>query len=69
MPIYEYNCPDCGTKFERMLNISQADEKQECPVCKAEANKTPSLSSFQLKGGGWYKDGYTGPSNKCGSGG
>ena len=33
MPIYEYNCPTCQTKFEMLRPISQSDEKAECPTC------------------------------------
>ena len=32
----------------------------DCPECEKETMKRKiGLSSFQLKGGGWYKDGYT----------
>jgi len=27
--------------------------------CKGDATKLMSLNNFHLKGGGWYKDGYT----------
>ena len=30
----------------------------ECPICNNTAKRIISLSSFELKGGGWYKDGY-----------
>ena len=31
-----------------------------CPRCKKrEVEKLLSTTAFQLKGGGWYKDGYT----------
>ena len=38
---------------------------EECPDCgKNSAQRQVSMSSFHLKGGGWYKDGYSGNSNK-----
>ncbi len=33
MPVYEFQCDDCGQVFEALLRFSQADEKQSCPGC------------------------------------
>jgi predicted nucleic acid-binding Zn ribbon protein len=30
----------------------------ECPKCRDKAKKILSACSFELKGGGWYADGY-----------
>jgi len=30
-----------------------------CPECGSKARRIMSQTSFTLKGGGWYKDGYT----------
>ena len=32
MPIYEYKCQDCGTKFEKLVRHSDAAETA-CPSC------------------------------------
>jgi len=33
MPIYEYRCQDCGTRFEKLVR-GQADESElACPAC------------------------------------
>jgi len=32
MPIYEYNCANCGEKFEALLR--RAREEVKCPKCK-----------------------------------
>lgn len=57
MPIYAYKCPDCGEEFERVKSIK--DETIElCPKCEAEAKRQISRTSFQLRGSGWFKDGY-----------
>jgi putative FmdB family regulatory protein len=36
MPIYEYKCSHCGTKFEILRGISAANEDIKCPKCGAE---------------------------------
>ena len=57
MPIYEYKCPICGKIIERYRRI---DEKKNavCTKCGVEAKKIISNSTFALKGGGWYNEGY-----------
>lgn len=58
MPIYEYACTACGHTFEEWQKISD-EPIRTCPSCKKrKVEKQMSLSSFQLKGGGWYADGY-----------
>ena len=56
MPIYEYKCEVC-TNIEEQIQRHDVDEI-ECPICNNVARRIISLSSFELKGGGWYKDGY-----------
>lgn len=68
MPIYEYRCPDCGHEFERIQSFSD-DPVKECPSCgELDVRKKISLSSFALKGGGWYKDHYGLKKGSSGSG-
>lgn len=58
MPIYEYDCDHCNETLEAIQKI---DEKMlvVCPRCgEASLRKKTSLNSFQLKGAGWYRDGY-----------
>jgi len=56
MPIYEFECPE-GTVTERFVRIGT--EVIECPVCKKKAQKIMSSCTFELKGSGWYTDGYS----------
>lgn len=59
MPIYEYTCLACEHKFELLQGIKDAPVKK-CPACgKNRAQKKMSLAGFQLKGSGWYADGYS----------
>lgn len=60
MPIYEYQCQKCGKPFE--FEQRMADKpKSRCPSCRGKLQKLISLTGFQLKGSGWYKDGYASP--------
>jgi putative FmdB family regulatory protein len=63
MPYYDFQCPACGSKVE----ISRSIKDENTVICTAEVDNKPcgtdmvkliSATSFQLKGGGWFKDGY-----------
>lgn len=57
MPIYEYRCGACGADFEKLQRVS--DAPPVCPRCAAsDVARRVSLSSFQLKGTGWYSTDY-----------
>jgi len=44
MPLYEYECKKCGHRFEKLVSLSGADQKQTCPNCgNKDAAKLPSL--------------------------
>lgn len=62
MPIYEYHCKKCNHTFEVWQKMS--DRAPKCEKCSGKVDKLTSLSGFQLKGGGWYADGYTGGSKE-----
>jgi putative FmdB family regulatory protein len=57
MPIYEYECLDCGKNFEIFQKISE-DPLTVCRDCKGRLNRLISMCSFQLKGTGWYVTDY-----------
>ena len=57
MPVYEYECNDCRKIFEIQQRMADAP-LTVCPECEGTVRKLVSMSSFQLKGGGWYADGY-----------
>jgi len=57
MPIYEYECLDCGNKLEVIQKFN--DRPLEiCPECNGRLHKLISHSSFILKGNGWYVTDY-----------
>jgi putative FmdB family regulatory protein len=59
MPIYEYKCQKCGRQYEVFQGISDPELKS-CKFCKGNVHKLVSLSSFSLKGSGWYTTDYAG---------
>ena len=59
MPIYEYKCQKCGRQFEEFRGITDPELKS-CKFCKGKVSKLVSLSSFSLKGSGWYATDYGG---------
>jgi len=64
MPLYEYICHSCGHEFDEIQKFSD-NPITKCPKCsKNKIVKKVSLTAFHLKGEGWYKDGYSRPSDK-----
>jgi putative FmdB family regulatory protein len=63
MPIYEYQCADCGQVQEVLQKISDKP-LSTCSRCSGKLHKLISQSSFHLKGTGWYVTDYA---NKSGS--
>ncbi|MEJ5300152.1 MAG: zinc ribbon domain-containing protein [Thermodesulforhabdaceae bacterium] len=57
MPIYEYECTSCGKITEVMQKFSDAP-LTTCPSCGGSLRKLISLSTFHLKGTGWYVTDY-----------
>jgi putative FmdB family regulatory protein len=55
MPVYEFEC-QCGKIIEEIVRMNT--KEIECPKCHKMAKKIISPCSFELKGGGWYADGY-----------
>ena len=55
MPIYEYQCTECGFQKEVLQKISD-EPLTICPRCGEPAmKKMVSAAAFRLKGGGWYE--------------
>ena len=50
MPIYEYKCQDCGTKFEKLVRRSEGTDL-ECPSC-GQKHLEQELSTFAAHSGG-----------------
>lgn len=64
MPIYEYACDKCAHEFEVEQRITDEPVKT-CPKCRSRrVKKLISLTSFVLKGDGWYSDLYSSSTGK-----
>lgn len=57
MPIYEYECIQCGQIEEAIQKFSD-DPLTACRHCSGSLHKLISQSSFHLKGSGWYVTDY-----------
>jgi putative FmdB family regulatory protein len=63
MPIYEYHCDSCDKNTELLQDIDEEPVKS-CPQCKSENfRKVISVSSFRLKGTGWYETDFKNSNN------
>jgi putative FmdB family regulatory protein len=59
MPLYEYQCLNCGKKTEVIQKFDDAP-LAACPSCGGEVKKLISSPAFQFKGTGWYVTDYAG---------
>ena len=57
MPMYEYVCDSCDKVYEFKQSMTE-DPLKKCPKGHRGFRRIISNTSFVLKGGGWYKDGY-----------
>lgn len=51
MPIYEYACNDCGTKFEKLVRRSTEAGAVHCPSC-GQDHLTTQYSTFAARATG-----------------
>ena len=55
MPIYEFECSTCDTRFDRLQKLSDPDPAA-CPECgKPTIKRCLTAPSFRLSGSGWYE--------------
>lgn len=63
MPLYEYQCKECGNRFEKIKKFSDVPEKI-CPRCGGEVEQLLSAPTLQFKGSGWYATDYAKKTSK-----
>ena len=55
MPIYEYQCQECGFQLDKLQKVTDAP-LLTCPECNSDSLKRlVSAAGFRLKGSGWYE--------------
>ena len=58
MPLYEYQCDACDSRFEVIQKFSDRSV-ETCKVCgKGPVQRLPSSPAIQFKGSGWYVTDY-----------
>jgi len=50
MPIFEYACDDCGTRFEQLVRRSAETDGVKCPQC-GQNHLTTQYSTFAARSG------------------
>lgn len=54
MPLYEYECENCNTHFEKIQSV-HAEPIRECPNCASDnVRKVIHAAGLIFKGSGWY---------------
>jgi len=53
MPRYEYQCNECGVRFERVQRFDEAP-LTECPECHGEVHRLIGPVGVVFKGSGFY---------------
>ena len=66
MPIYEYECTQCGV-LEEIIQKFSDKPLSTCKRCSGKLTKLMSQSTFHLKGSGWYVTDYANQSEKSSS--
>lgn len=58
MPTYEYQCKDCGHRFEEFQSMT-AEPVSICPECKGKTDRLiTGGAGFVFKGSGFYQTDY-----------
>ena len=66
MPTYDYQCSDCGHRFEQFQKMSDARVKT-CPQCGGKVNRLIGTGAAVIfKGSGFHSTDYRNSRPSCG---
>ncbi len=68
MPIYAYECKDCGVRFERRQSFND-EPIRVCPECEGEVHRLLQPVGVIFKGSGFYVTDNRGSKSSLSSGG
>jgi putative FmdB family regulatory protein len=68
MPLYEYLCEECETRFERLLPLSAIDDPASCPQGHTAGRRLISIFSALSKDSGGEPNLIGGGCGGCGGG-
>lgn len=54
MPLYDFACAECGTRFEKQLPFSGSYHDVICPKGHRAVQRIYSSPQVVFKGSGWY---------------
>jgi len=57
LPLYEYQCENCGATIEKIQKFSDPP-LEICEKCKGRLERLISSPAIQFKGSGWYVTDY-----------
>jgi putative FmdB family regulatory protein len=66
MPIYEFDCRECGKPFESLV-LGFSTDNVRCPDCDSQ-NVKKKISSFAVKGGQSASIGFNTSAAACSTG-
>ncbi|MEO7143153.1 MAG: zinc ribbon domain-containing protein, partial [Bryobacteraceae bacterium] len=66
MPIYEYKCEGCGTKFEKLVRGGSETAELGCPSCGGK-RLNQEYSTFAAHASGSPAEAPSCPSGMCGN--
>jgi putative FmdB family regulatory protein len=64
MPIYEYKCDSCGSKFEKLVRRSEENAGLKCPSC-GDQHLSQEYSTFAAHANGRAEAQPMCPSGMC----
>jgi len=68
MPTYEYECDQCGERFEKFQNMKD-DPVKTCPKCGSPVRRLIGPgAAIIFKGSGFYATDYGRGTSRCGRG-